>query len=66
MLNRLSLSLLETGILFVDNVEFALPANDLAINAALFNGCSYFHFLNFYPLPWYYQDKAVIYSSICI
>jgi hypothetical protein len=41
----LSLSLLEAGILFVDHVEFALPAYDLAINAAFFDGCSYFHFL---------------------
>jgi len=41
----LSLSLLEAGILFVDNIQLAFPANDLAINAAFLNGCSYFHFI---------------------
>jgi len=39
----LSLALLKAGILFVDDVQFALPAHNLAINTALFNGCSYFH-----------------------
>lgn len=39
----LSLALLEAGILFVDNVQFALATHDLAICTSLFNGCSDFH-----------------------
>jgi hypothetical protein len=38
------LSLLVTRILFVDHVQLAFAAYDLAIFAALFDGCSYFHF----------------------
>jgi hypothetical protein len=40
---RLSLTLLEAGILFVDHKQLALSLHDLAINAAFFDGCSYFH-----------------------
>jgi len=36
--SSLSLSLLEAGILFVDNIQLAFPANDLAINDAFLNG----------------------------
>jgi hypothetical protein len=43
----LSLSLLEAGILFVNNIQLAFTTNDLAINAAFFNGCSYFHIVCF-------------------
>ena len=39
----LSLSLLEAGILFVDHIQLAFSAHDLAINTAFFNGCSNFH-----------------------
>ncbi len=39
----LSLALLKAGILFVNNIQLAFAANDLAINTAFFNGCSYFH-----------------------
>jgi hypothetical protein len=45
----LSLALLEAGILFVDHIQPTLATNDLAINAAFFNGCSYFHFFSFLP-----------------
>jgi len=43
----LSLPLFKTWVLFVDDVQFTLTANDLAINATLFYGCSYFHELCF-------------------
>jgi hypothetical protein len=37
------LSLLELRVLFVDDVQFALPANDFAVNASFLDGCSNFH-----------------------
>jgi hypothetical protein len=43
----LSLSLLEAGILFVDHIQLSFATNYLAISAAFFNGCSYFHFFAF-------------------
>jgi hypothetical protein len=47
----LSLSLLEAGILFVNNIQLALAANDLAISTAFFNGCSYFHNYFLFLIP---------------
>src|SRR4051812_42317810 len=44
---RLSLALFKTGILFVDYIQPAFPSHDLAINAAFFDGCPYFHFFGF-------------------
>ncbi len=44
----LSLALLKAGILFVDNVQLALSPHNLAINTALFNGCSDFHIVVIY------------------
>jgi hypothetical protein len=41
--NNLSLALLEAGIFLVNNEQLALPAYDLTISAALFNGCSNLH-----------------------
>jgi hypothetical protein len=41
----LTLSLLEAGILFVNNIQLAFATNYLTINTAFFNRCSYFHFL---------------------
>jgi hypothetical protein len=44
--------LLEPGVLFVDYIQPAFAANDLAISAPLFNGGSYLHeiyFLIFIP-----------------
>jgi hypothetical protein len=41
--SRLSLALLEAGILFVNNIELAFSSHDLAIGATLFNGCTNFH-----------------------
>jgi len=38
-----TLTLLEARILFVDDVQLAFATNDLAIDAALFDGGSYFH-----------------------
>ena len=46
---ELSLALLEAGILLVDDVQLAFPAYDLAIVAALLDGCPYFHVLYFMP-----------------
>jgi hypothetical protein len=40
--------LLEAGILFVNDIQLTLATNDLAINAAFFDGCSYFHFDSFF------------------
>lgn len=40
---RLTLTLLKTGILFVDHQQFTLAANDLAICTSFFDGSSYFH-----------------------
>jgi hypothetical protein len=40
---ELTLTLFKTGIFLVDDVQFALAAHDLTINAAFFDGCSYFH-----------------------
>lgn len=39
----LALTLLETRVLFVDNVEFAVAADDFAINATLLHRGFYFH-----------------------
>jgi len=39
----LTLPLLETGVLLVDNVKLALPPHDLAIGTTLFYGCANFH-----------------------
>ena len=38
-----SLPLFKAGILFVNNIQLAFSTYNFAINAALFNGCSYFH-----------------------
>jgi hypothetical protein len=40
---KLLLSLFEFRILFVDDIQFSLTANDLTINASFFYGCSNFH-----------------------
>jgi hypothetical protein len=42
-ISLLSLSLFETRILFINNIQLAFAANDLTIGAAFFDGCSYFH-----------------------
>jgi hypothetical protein len=49
------LSLLEAGVLFVDNIKSALTTHNLAVGASLFDGCSNFHFIQllaigFWPL----------------
>jgi hypothetical protein len=44
---NLSLSLFETRVLFVDHIQPAFSAYNLAIKAAIFNRCSYFHSLVF-------------------
>jgi hypothetical protein len=41
----LTLALLKPWVLFVDHIQLAFSANDLAVNATLFDGCSYFHFI---------------------
>jgi hypothetical protein len=43
-----SLPLLEAGILFVNYIQLALSANNLAVCATLFDGCSYFHFFKLF------------------
>gem|GEM_PF-3062845 len=49
MLNvELPLLLLKAWVLFVDHVQPAFPSHDLAISAAFFNRCSYFHCLSFF------------------
>ena len=40
---RLSLTLLKTGILFVDHQQFTLAANDFAVCTSFLDGSSYFH-----------------------
>ena len=40
----LSLALLEAGILFVNHIQLALTTYNFTVDAALFDGCSYFHF----------------------
>jgi hypothetical protein len=37
------LSLLEAGILFVDNIKLSLATHNLAIDASFFYGCSNSH-----------------------
>jgi len=39
----LSLALLEAGILFVNYKQLAFSANNFAVGATLFDGCSNFH-----------------------
>jgi hypothetical protein len=39
----LTLALLEAGILFVNYKQLAFSANNFAVGATLFNGCSNFH-----------------------
>jgi hypothetical protein len=41
--NNLSLALLKAGILFVDHIQLALAAHDLAIRTSFLNGCPDFH-----------------------
>ena len=43
-----TLALLEAGVLLVDHIQLAFPAYDLAIVAALLDGCPYFHVLLFF------------------
>jgi hypothetical protein len=43
----LTLTLLVSGILFVDHIKFTLAANNFAIRTALLDGCSYFHITGF-------------------
>ena len=40
---KLTLTLLEAGILLVDHVQLALPSHNLTIGAAFLNGCANFH-----------------------
>ena len=40
---RLTLTLFVTWVFLVDHIQLALATNDLAIGAALFDGCSYLH-----------------------
>jgi hypothetical protein len=42
---KLSLALLKAGILFVNYIQPAFSANNFAVGATLFDGCSNFHFL---------------------
>lgn len=44
---KLSLPLLEPGILLVDDIQPSLSPHDLAICAALLDSCSYFHDISF-------------------
>jgi hypothetical protein len=44
----LALTLLEARVLLVDYEQLALPAYDLAIGAALLDGCSNLHFGRLY------------------
>jgi len=39
----LTLPLLETGVLFVNDIKLTLPPHDLAIGTTLLNGCTNFH-----------------------
>jgi hypothetical protein len=39
----LTLTLFETGVLLVDNIELALPSHNLAIRTTFLNGCTNFH-----------------------
>ena len=39
----LSLALLKAGILFVNHIQLALTTYNFTVDAALFDGCSYFH-----------------------
>ena len=40
---QLTLTLFETGILLVNDIQLPLPPHDLTIGAALLNGCTNFH-----------------------
>lgn len=61
----LSLALLKAGILLVNHIKAALSANNLAVNAALFDGCSNFHRFYFYcPQPLAYSVKLYLYLKI--
>ena len=39
--------MLEAGVLFVNNIKFALTTHNLAVGTSFFNGCSNFHNLLF-------------------
>ena len=54
---RLALSLLKTRILFVDDVQPAFTTDDLTIDAALFDGCSDFHFDQFLLLQLFVSEN---------
>ena len=46
LVEGLSLSLFEAGILFVDNIKLALTTHNLAVGTSFFDGCSNFHIVN--------------------
>ena len=63
MLQVLPLLLLEAWILFVDNIQAALPPHDLALCTALFNRCPYLHCNEFYIL---YFIAAYLYLKMIL
>ncbi len=52
MINSLTLTLFETWIFLVDDVQFSLAAHDLTIYTTLFNGCPDLHTNIFFFLRW--------------
>ena len=50
MVTQLSLTHLELGVLLADHVQAAFAPDDLAVFAALLDGCLDFHSLIFYYL----------------
>ena len=58
----LTLTLLKAGILFVNYIEAAFPAYNLAVNAALFDGCSNFHRFMFSALSFRLLAFSIIYT----
>lgn len=68
----LTLTLLKTRVLLVDDIQLPLPSHDLTIGAALFNGCTYFHD-ELFVFYWYhgirqgsFHDNNYLYLNIIL
>ena len=62
---KLLLPLFELRVLFVDNEQLALAADNLAVSTSFFDGCSYFHLFEFIGcgLPLFYLLISEGYSG---
>ena len=61
---ELALTLLEAGVFFVDNVELAITAHNLAIDTTLFDGGFDFH--DEQKINFFNTSKSEVISYLCL